>query len=79
LHLAPGLTESNGGCFQLWDDDDRAAPRASIAPLFNRAVVFLNSPTAFHSVSRTHLGPGQARKVMQALYFTESYPGSDGR
>lgn len=79
LHLAPGLSESNGGCFQLWDDDgDQAAPRASIAPLFNRAVVFLNSPTAFHSVSRTHLDPGETRKTMQALYFTES-PGSEGR
>lgn len=78
LHLAPGLSESNGGCFQLWDDDgDDAAPRASIAPLFNRAVVFLNSPAAFHSVSRTHLGPGETRKVMQALYFTEASPGSD--
>ncbi len=73
LHLTPGLDESNGGCFQLWDRD-KGTPRVSIEPLFNRAVVFLNSPTAFHNASRTRLGPGQMRRIMQALYFTESAP-----
>lgn len=73
LHLTPGLSQGNGGCFQLWDRD-KVAPRVSIAPLFNRAVVFLNSPTAFHNASRTSLGPGQMRKIMQALYFTERAP-----
>ncbi len=70
LHLTDGLDETNGGCFQLWDET-KAAPRASIAPLFNRAVVFPSTPVSFHSASRTRLGPGQTRKVMQALYFTE--------
>lgn len=73
LHLTEGLGEANGGWFQLWDDA-QAAPRASIAPLFNRAVVFLAAPTSFHSVSPTRLPPGQTRKVMQALYFTQGSP-----
>lgn len=70
LHLTPDLSERNGGCFQLWDRE-KVTPRVSIAPLFNRAVVFLNSPTAWHNASRTRLGPGETRKIMQALYFTE--------
>ena len=70
LHLSEDLTGDNGGRFQLWDAA-QTAPRASYAPLFNRAVVFLTSPVAFHSASRTHLAPGQMRRIMQALYFTE--------
>lgn len=73
LHLSEGLTEQNGGCFQLWDSE-KNAPRVSIPPLFNRAVVFLSSPSAFHNAGRTHLEPGQMRRVMQALYFTENAP-----
>lgn len=69
LHLSEGLSEANGGCFQLWDRD-KVAPQASIAPLFNRAVVFLNTPIAFHSASRTHLGPGETRKILQTPYFS---------
>ncbi len=73
LHLTQGLSESNGGCFQLWDGD-KVTPMASMAPLFNRAVVFLSFPAAFHNASRTNLGPGEMRRVMQALYFTEEAP-----
>ncbi|MDP8928888.1 MAG: 2OG-Fe(II) oxygenase [Actinomycetota bacterium] len=73
LHLSEGLSEANGGCFQLWDRE-KAAPRTTIAPLFNRAVVFLNSPTAYHNASRTRLRPGQMRRIMQSLYFTEAAP-----
>jgi hypothetical protein len=73
LHLSEGLTENNGGALQLWDRD-KTAPRASITPLFNRAVVFLNVPTAYHSASRTRLAPGQMRRTMQSLYFTEGAP-----
>lgn len=73
LHLTEGLNADNGGCFQLWDRE-KLAPRASITPLFNRAVIFLNVPTAFHSASRTRLGPGETRKTMQSLYFTEGAP-----
>ncbi len=69
LHLTDGLSEANGGCFLLWDGD-KVTPQVSIAPLFNRAVVFLNAPTSFHSASRTHLGPGQTRKILQAPYFS---------
>ncbi len=77
LHLTQGLNESNGGCFQLWDRD-KTAPRVSIEPLFNRAVVFLSFPAAFHNASRTHLGPGEMRRVMQALYFTEEAGAAPG-
>jgi len=73
LHLTDGMGEGNGGCFQLWDAA-KDAPRVSIAPLFNRAVVFLATPRSFHSVSPTRLGPGETRKVMQALYYTEDAP-----
>jgi len=73
LHVSEGLSDVNGGCLQLWDRD-KTAPRTTIAPLFNRAVVFLNSPTAYHNASRTRLRPGQMRRIMQALYFTERAP-----
>jgi len=73
LHLSEGLSEANGGCFQLWDRD-KATARTTIAPVFNRAVVFLNSPTAYHNASKTRLGPAQMRRIMQALYFTEAAP-----
>lgn len=74
LHLSEGLSEANGGCFQLWDRD-KTTVRRTVAPLFNRAVVFLNSPTAYHNASRTRLAPGQMRRIMQALYFTEAATG----
>ncbi len=74
LHLTPGLNEGHGGRFQLWDRD-KTTPQVSLLPLFNRAVVFATSPVAFHSASRTCLAPGQMRRVMQALYFTDSAPG----
>lgn len=73
LHLSEDLDEAHGGCFQLWDRD-KATVRRSIAPLFNRAVVFLNSPTAYHNASLTRLEPGQLRRIMQGLYFTEAAP-----
>ena len=71
LTLTEAIDERNGGCFQMWDAE-RVSPLASVAPLFNRAVVFLATPEAFHNASRTSLGPGQTRKVMQALYFRAS-------
>lgn len=70
LHLSEGLRGRNGGCFQLWDRE-KAAPMVSVAPLFNRAVIFLNGSVAFHNASRTRLDAGQMRKIMQALYFIE--------
>lgn len=73
LHLSEDLSDANGGCFQLWDRD-KVTVRRTIAPLFNRAVVFLNSPTAYHNASRTRLEPGQMRRIMQGLYFTEAAP-----
>lgn len=73
LHLSEGLGEENGGCFQLWDSR-KDSPRVSVPPLFNRAVVFLTSPVAFHNASRTRLAPGQMRRVMQTLYFTATPP-----
>jgi hypothetical protein len=75
LHLSEGLSEKNGGCFQFWDRE-QVAPAVSVPPLFNRAVIFLNSPVAFHNASRTRLQPGQMRRVLQALYFTERAPTS---
>lgn len=71
LTVTEGLDERNGGCLQLWDEG-RETPRATLAPLFNRAVVFQASDKAFHSASRTSLGSDQTRKVIQALYFTEA-------
>jgi hypothetical protein len=73
LHLSEDLGEAAGGLFQLWDRD-KTSVRQAIAPLFNRAVVFLNSPTAYHNASLTRLGPGQLRRIMQGLYFTETAP-----
>lgn len=73
LHLSEDLGEADGGCFQLWDLD-KATVRRSIAPLFNRAIVFLNSPTAYHNASLTRLEPCQMRRIMQGLYFTEAAP-----
>lgn len=74
LHLTEDLDEANGGCFQLWDRD-KATVRRSIAPRFNRAIVFLNGPTAYHNASLTRLEPGRMRRIMQGLYFTEAAPG----
>jgi len=69
LHLGEGLREANGGCFELWDAQKKA-PSVSIAPLFNRAIVFLATPASFHSASRTRLALGQTRKIVQILYFS---------
>lgn len=72
LYLNPQWDEAWGGNFELWKwqpDDKR--PLASIAPLFNRCVVFSTSPESWHGHPTPLATPeGVARRSLALYYFS---------
>jgi len=72
LYLNPDWDESWGGNFELWrwkDDDKR--PLVSIAPVFNRCVVFSTSPDSWHGHPAPLETPeGVSRKSVALYYFS---------
>ena len=71
VYLNKGWAEEYGGQLQLWDKGMRNC-LASIAPLFNRAVVFRTDSDAFHGHPDPLACPtGISRKSMALFYFTK--------
>lgn len=67
---------SYGGNLELWDKDLSACQR-TIAPLFNRCVIFTTSSTSFHGHPEPLTLPeGITRKSMAVYYYTAE-PGGD--
>jgi len=62
--------ESYGGYLELWDMDKRQCVK-SIAPLFNRAVLFETSEISYHGHPHPlRLSPGVTRKSLSVYYYT---------
>lgn len=69
VFLNPAWKEEWGGYLELWDIRSKKAGQ-SIAPLFNRAVVFECSEISYHGYSRINVPPEITRKSFYQYYFT---------
>ncbi len=79
VYLNPEWQEAWGGNVELWDADVRHCHH-SLAPVFNRCVLFETSEISFHGVSAVRCPPGVARQSFAAYYYTAEAPaGWDGR
>jgi len=76
VYLNRDWRDEYGGALELWDP---AVTRrvVSIAPLFNRTVVFATSEESFHGhPSPLRTPPGVTRKSMSLYYYTAPRPGA---
>lgn len=69
VYLNRGWDEE-GGCLQLWDDD---GPAVTVAPEFNRTVVFRTSGSSWHGHPVPNTRP--RRSVAAYFYAAEPPPG----
>lgn len=68
-----------GGEIELWDREVKNCAH-SLAPLFNRCVVFETSDISFHGVRPITCPVGNVRRSFAAYYYTEEAPAAwDGR
>jgi 2-oxoglutarate-Fe(II)-dependent oxygenase superfamily protein len=69
VYLNASWEPENGGELQLWDDD---GPAVTIAPEFNRTVVFRTSGSSWHG----HPKPvaGRPRRSVAAYFYAEEPP-----
>jgi hypothetical protein len=74
LFLNRDWSESDAGNFELWDKDSSACVE-SIAPLFNRLVIFVNTDNSYHGFPRPMQGPAGARRRSILLrYLSANVP-----
>lgn len=74
LYLNRHWEESWGGDLQLWNKDMTMMVK-STQPLFNRAVIFNTTPTAYHGHPHTLNSPeGVSRYSIAMYYFTVDRP-----
>jgi hypothetical protein len=62
-----------GGNLELWDKDIRTCHH-SLAPNFNRCVIFETSEISYHGVAAVNCPAGHARKSFAAYYYTHEPP-----
>lgn len=69
VYLNASWGPENGGELQLWDDD---GPAVTVAPEFNRTVVFRTSGSSWHG----HPNPvvGRPRRSVAAYFYAEEPP-----
>jgi len=65
LYISPDWMEEYGGRLLLYDRSGKT-PVVGIVPVFNRAVIFMNNPVAYHGVDPLS---NHARKSRHSLYF----------
>lgn len=74
LYLNPAWEESWGGQLELWTSDGTTKVK-SIAPTFNRAVIFDTSNRSYHGHPHPLACPeGESRKSIALYYYTTGYP-----
>jgi Rps23 Pro-64 3,4-dihydroxylase Tpa1-like proline 4-hydroxylase len=77
IYLNKEWREEWGGHLELWDAG-RTTCRKTIAPLFNRTVVFSTSETSFHGHPHPLASPpGITRKSVSLYYYTSGRPESE--
>lgn len=72
IYLTPDYDPAWGGHLELWDARMRRCIER-IEPRFNRAVLFVTSPTSFHGHPDPMQGPPTARRNSLALYYYRPY------
>ena len=74
LFLNRDWAETGAGNFELWDKDAAACVK-SIAPLFNRLVIFVNTDNSYHGFPRPMEGPdGARRRSILLRYLSAKVP-----
>lgn len=74
IYLNPVWDKSWGGDLQLWDKDMKNMTD-SIFPVFNRAVIFNTTPTAYHGHPYELNCPENISRYSIAMYyFTDDFP-----
>lgn len=73
VYFNPGWEEDWGGKIELWDRDVRVCHH-SLAPAFNRCVVFETSEVSFHGVTALSCPDGVVRKSFAGYYYTADAP-----
>lgn len=76
LYLNRCWGDAWGGAFELWSDDGARLVQ-SIAPKGNRAILFANTPGAYHAISRVSCPEGESRKSLMVRYYTHEPPNDD--
>lgn len=72
LYLNEGWDESFGGNLELWDSS-QSGPAVSIAPTFNRCVIFETTDDSFHGHPDPMMCPKEvSRKSFAVYYYTAS-------
>lgn len=73
IYLNPEWTEDYGGALELWDGAVRDGGKCvkSIAPLYNRVVIFNTNKKSFHGHPKEWNGPpGSTRRSIALYYYT---------
>jgi hypothetical protein len=73
IFLNPDWRPEWGGNLELWDRQVKRCHH-SLAPLFNRCVVFETSEISFHGVSAVNCPADRSRKSFAAYYYTIEAP-----
>ncbi|MDQ1159628.1 hypothetical protein QE385_004025 [Sphingomonas sp. SORGH_AS 950] len=68
LYINPNWEEHFGGELELWSRDCQQC-ETSIAPLFNRLIVFQTDRTTFHGHPRPNLCPPDQYRASLAVYY----------
>ena len=75
VFLNPGWDDSWGGALELWDRDMTQCV-VSVAPRFNRAVLFDTDKTSFHGHPEPLVcPPGRTRRSMALYYYARAARG----
>jgi hypothetical protein len=73
MYLNEDWREEWGGRLELWDRDVRKCLH-SIAPIFNRCVIFATSEISFHGVTALTCPPDVVRRSFALYYYTKEAP-----
>jgi Rps23 Pro-64 3,4-dihydroxylase Tpa1-like proline 4-hydroxylase len=77
LYLNKNWSESWGGDLQIWNSDMTKMAK-SILPIFNRAIIFNTTPTAYHGHPHPLNTPeGISRYSIAMYYFTKDRPDNE--
>jgi hypothetical protein len=81
VYLNPQWEEGWGGCLELFRDPHAdARPARSVAPLFNRCVIFETSERSWHAFDPIRLPPehaGLTRRSIALYFYTKDRPAAD--
>lgn len=77
IYLNKDWRDEWGGHLELWDKERRGAVK-SIAPLFNRTVIFSTSDTSYHGHPHPLASPeGVTRKSVSLYYYSAGRPAEE--